>query len=144
MPNSPRTVKVFTDGCAKGNPGPAGAGFVIEDIQGEAIEEGSVPLGSATNNEAEYRALLLAMESCVKRRLKAAYFYTDSELMANQINGFYRIRSARLQRLFDRVDKLREKFDSFQIVHVPRKMNGRADELSNLALKQTRDGAREA
>jgi ribonuclease HI len=142
MPNKPREgVKVYIDGCAKGNPGPAGAGFVVENLQGELIEEKSVALGDATNNEAEYRALILAMEHCLKMKMKAGYFYTDSELLANQLNGIYRIKSANLARLAERVDKLREKFDSFQLAHVPRELNARADRLANLALKPSRDGA---
>lgn len=135
MSKFPKTVKVYTDGCAKGNPGPAGAGIVLEDIQGAVLDESSVALGTATNNEAEYQALILGMERCLNRKIKSAYFFTDSELMAKQLNGIYKIKNGRLARLAERVEKLRGEFDSFQLAQVPRTLNRRADKLANLALK---------
>ncbi len=139
MAEFPKTVKVFTDGCAKGNPGPAGAGFVIEDIHGKVLDEGCAALGEATNNEAEYRALILALEHCLGLGIKTAYFFTDSELMAKQMNGEYRIKNERIAQLAKTAAGLIRRCEKFQISHVRRELNQRADKLANKALK-TDDG----
>lgn len=131
----PKTLKIFTDGCAKGNPGPAGAGFVMEDIEGNVFDEGCAALGETTNNEAEYRALILALERCAELGVKSAFFFTDSQLMAHQINGIYKIKNERIGQLIKRVMELRRKLEKFQITYVPREQNRRADKLANKALK---------
>lgn len=134
MAKFPQTVKVYTDGCAKGNPGPAGAGFVLEDLSGEVLDRGAIALGRATNNEAEYRALILAMGRCLEHGVRIGLFYTDSELMARQLNGVYRIKSERLARLASEVKGLSARFENFSIAHVRRERNTEADRLANLAL----------
>ena len=134
----PATVKVFTDGCAKGNPGPAGAAYVIQDIHGETLDERAVDLGEATNNEAEYEALIAAMERCAAGKVKTGFFYTDSELMAHQINGIYRIKSPRLAKLAQRVETLKERFEGFHLAHVRRSLNRRADRLASRAIAEAR------
>ena len=130
-----RAVQVFTDGCAKGNPGQAGAGYVIQDLEGEVLVEGTASLGETTNNVAEYRALILAMERCVEGGVKSGYFFTDSELMARQVNGVYRIKNESLALLASKVFQLRDRFENFEIHHVRRNKNVRADQLANEALK---------
>lgn len=134
METFPAKVNVFTDGCAKGNPGPAGAGFVIEDLDGNPLAEDCEALGHATNNEAEYRALILAMQRCVELKIETAYFFTDSELMAKQIGGVYKIKNKRLAELAREVQGLRRNFKEFQIAHIPRERNQRADDMANAAL----------
>jgi ribonuclease HI len=137
----PKTLKVFTDGCAKGNPGPAGAAFVFEDIEGNVVDEGFAALGETTNNEAEYRALILALERCEALGVKSAFFFTDSQLMAHQINGLYKIKNERIGQLIKRVMELRRKLTKFQITHIPREQNKRADKLANRALEVPDDNA---
>ena len=134
MGKSHQTVRVYTDGCAKGNPGPAGAAFVVEDMDGAILGEGGIALGVATNNEAEYRALILAMEHCIENEIKHGLFHTDSQLMANQINGIYRIKNERMAALARRVNELIREFDTFNLSYVPREQNKRADKLANQAL----------
>lgn len=130
----PKTIKVYTDGCAKGNPGPAGIGFVFEDIDGNVLEEGCANLGVATNNEAEYHALIMALERCVELGISEAYFFTDSQLMARQLNGVYKIKNDRIAKLASRAMALRRKLDRFQITDIRREFNARADALSNEGL----------
>jgi ribonuclease HI len=137
----PKTVKVYTDGCAKGNPGPAAAGFVFEDIHGEVLEEGCAALGTATNNEAEYEALIKAMERCLELGVNSAFFFTDSQLMARQLNGVYKIKNPRIAKLASRAMALRRKFKQFQITDVPRTANTRADALANQGLRGEQAGA---
>lgn len=134
----PKTVKVFTDGCSKGNPGRSGAGYVLEDIDGKVLDSNSAALGHATNNEAEYQALILAMERCIELGIGSAYFFTDSELMANQINGVYRIKKDELARLARRVNALRPRFDDFQLTYLSREKNKRADRLANEAVEASK------
>lgn len=137
----PKTLKIFTDGCAKGNPGPAGAGFVFEDVEGNVLDEGFAALGDTTNNEAEYRALILALERCAELGVKSAFFFTDSQLMAHQINGIYKIKNERIGQLIKRVMELRRKLEKFQITYVPREQNRRADKLANKALVPPKESA---
>ena len=134
----PKTVKVFTDGSSKGNPGRSGAGYVLEDIDGNVLDSNSAPLGFGTNNEAEYQALILAMERCIELGIGSAYFFTDSELMANQINGVYRIKKERLAQLARRVEALRPRFDDFQLTYLSREKNKRADRLANEAVEASK------
>ncbi len=136
MAGYPDTVQIFTDGCAKGNPGPAGAGFVLKDAHGRVLFEASIALGRATNNEAEYRALLLALDHCVRGRVHHVVLFTDSLLMANQLNGIYRIRNGRLARLAEQAQALRHRFLTFQLKHIPRSRNVEADRLANQAIDE--------
>ena len=139
----PKTIKVFTDGCAKGNPGPAGVGYVLQSIDGLVLDEGFADLGIATNNEAEYRALIMAMERCIELGIKSAYFFTDSELMAKQLTGVYKIKNDRLAELAKKVSALRKQFEKFQLTHVRRELNARADKLANKALERKEETAAE-
>ena len=123
-----------TDGGARGNPGPAGAGFVLEDPTGAIVRGGGAFLGVATNNVAEYRALILGLglaRSCGVRRLRVC---ADSELVVRQVNGTYRVRNEGLRPRFAQVRALVDGFDSFEIAHVRREHNGAADALANEAM----------
>ena len=137
----PRLIKVFTDGASKGNPGEAGAGYVIEDGEGNVIEEGGRALGVATNNEAEYLALILAMERCLELGRTSALFFTDSQLMERQLNGKYKIKNERIGALAAKAVALRKKFERFQIVSGPREMNRRADAAATRAIEDEKANA---
>ncbi len=141
MIDIPSEIQIFTDGCAKGNPGPAGAGIALLDMDGGLLEEDCQALGHATNNEAEYRALIFAMERCIEYGVRRPHFFTDSELMERQLNGIYKIKNERIGRLAARVNELRGEFDSFDIRHIRREKNKRADRMANEALIDGRDGA---
>ncbi len=120
------------DGAARGNPGPAGLGVVIEDADGTVLKEIAEPLGRTTNNVAEYTALIRALEEAGALGGTHLRVYTDSELMARQIAGVYAVRTPHLVPLYLRAKTLLSRFDSASVTHVRREMNRHADKLSNL------------
>ena len=125
---------VHTDGAARGNPGPAAIGIVIQDETGRVIWETSRSLGTTTNNEAEYLALIAAIEYLKDARAPEADFYLDSQLVVRQLSGQYRVKEPRLQALHGRATMLLNAVPRHRILHVPRAENARADELANEAL----------
>lgn len=126
------------DGAARGNPGPAGIGVVLCDDEGRVFKEISEPAGIATNNVAEYRALIRALEEAKAAGVRHIRIVTDSELMARQINGQYAVRSPNLRPLFLRALELLRQFDGAEITHARRGNNVRADRLANLGADQVR------
>jgi ribonuclease HI len=132
------------DGGARGNPGPAGYGVVIEDHAGRRIDTLYKYLGTQTNNYAEYSGLLAALEYAVRNGFKALKVYTDSELLAKQVSGEYKVRSAPLQELHAHCKALVRELDQFQIRHIPREDNREADHLANLAMDEAMFGKQAA
>ncbi len=132
----PRRVTVYADGAARGNPGPAGAGVHIVDARGRRVSEASRYLGEATNNVAEYRALILGLELARELGASEVELRADSELIIRQMTGEYRVRNARLQELYQQAQALEQAFHSVGYVHVPRAQNRAADRLANLAIDQ--------
>lgn len=132
-------VKVHVDGGAKGNPGPAGIGIVFTNLDGKTVLEEARYIGKATNNVAEYTALITALKILIDGGRREAYFFSDSELMVNQMTGAYKVKNEGLMPLVREAQALRRKLDRFQIAHVPREENKRADELVNLAIRQAMD-----
>jgi ribonuclease HI len=124
----------YIDGGARGNPGPAGYGVVIEDEVGRPVAELSEYLGRQTNNYAEYSGLLAALNYTIRHDLKALKVVSDSELMVKQINGEYKVSSPTLKELHQRAMKLIDQLDCFEIKHVLREKNREADRLANLAM----------
>lgn len=124
------------DGAARGNPGPAGIGITIEDAEGNVVKEIAEPLGHTTNNVAEYTALIRALEEARALGCDRLALFTDSELMAHQLNGRYAVKAAHLLPLFQRARLLLAQFDSATVTHVRRELNKRADALSNLGADQ--------
>jgi ribonuclease HI len=122
------------DGGARGNPGPAGYGVVIEDEVGRPVAELSEYLGRQTNNYAEYSGLLSALNYTLRHGFKALKVVSDSELMVKQINGQYKVSSPSLKELHERAIKLIDQLDCFEISHVLREKNREADRLANLAM----------
>ena len=122
------------DGAARGNPGPASYAVILEDAAGNRVAELSGTLGSATNNVAEYRALLAALEYAVGAGARGLEVRTYSELMARQMTGAYRVRNAGLRPLHERARLLAGRVGEFRIVHVRRAENRDADRLANEAL----------
>ncbi|MDO8560029.1 MAG: ribonuclease HI family protein [bacterium] len=123
---------IHTDGGARGNPGPAGIGVVIE--AGGKVHHFKKFIGHATNNQAEYLAVLLALEEAEKLGLQELQFYLDSELVVRQLNQEYKIKDAELGRLFVKIWNLRSKFKLLKFAHVPRERNKEADFLVNEAI----------
>ena len=122
------------DGGARGNPGPAGYGAVIEDEVGRPVVELSDYLGKQTNNYAEYSALLAALSYATRHGFKTLKVYSDSELMVKQITGQYKVTNPSLKELYAKSIKLIEDLEAFEINHVPREQNREADWLANRAM----------
>jgi ribonuclease HI len=134
MPEAKPAV-IHTDGACLGNPGPAGAGYVIVGPSGTVLAEGSLPLGHGTNNLAEYRAVMAALEEARKLGLTHLVVRSDSELLVKQMKGQYRVKDQKLRGLHVQVRRLMEAFDKVHFEHVGRDQNSRADELASAAAR---------
>lgn len=130
-------IRIFTDGASQGNPGEAAVGIHLEyDEEGVKVRERyGFYIGEATNNVAEYLALVCALRLAKEKEAKEVEVFLDSELVYKQILGVYIVRSQKLQGLFKEAKELLESFDKFSIHHLPRRMNREADSLANMALK---------
>ncbi len=128
-------IEIYIDGACKGNPGEAGIGvLMLED--NETIQEVSRSIGMATNNIAEYSALIAALEEARKHKGQRLKIYTDSELVYKQVTGAYQIKNPNLKILFDQVCDLSQYFERIEIQHIPREKNREADKLASLSLKK--------
>lgn len=118
----PRIFKIFivTDGASRGNPGPAAIAFGIYDENWNRLEEGSDYIGDATNNEAEYRALIKALDCAAGRCRNEVEHFSDSELVVKQLNGEYRVKADNLKALIEEVFTKRQYFKSVSHKHLPR------------------------
>jgi len=127
-------VVVHVDGGARGNPGPAAIGVVVSDPDGAVLEELGERIGVATNNVAEYRALLRGLERARARDAREVEIVNDSELVARQITGAYKVKHPAMKPLHEEAIAALREFDRWSIRSVPRVDNARADELVNEAL----------
>jgi ribonuclease HI len=134
-------VVVHVDGGARGNPGPAAAACVITSEAGELLGEHAELLGKATNNVAEYRALLLGLERARELGASEVEVIGDSELIAKQVLGQYKVKHEALRALHREATAALKGFDRFSIRTVPRAQNAEADALVNAALDQARASA---
>lgn len=127
---------IYTDGGARGNPGPAAIGVAIFDVANthEPIKTYGKYLGETTNNQAEYRALLAGLELAKEFDAKHIVCYLDSELVVKQVTGLYKIREAGLQELAMDVIRAKNNFDQVEFKHIPREKNKLADQLVNEVL----------
>jgi ribonuclease HI/probable phosphoglycerate mutase len=131
------TCSLYTDGASRGNPGDAGAGIVLFDGEGNELLARSFYLGKCTNNAAEYQALIAGLESALAAGCKALNIFLDSELIVRQVQGIYKVKNEQLQSLHVQVTDLLARMRSWQIRHVPREKNFRADELANKGIDET-------
>ena len=131
-----RTLRIFTDGAARGNPGPAGLGVVIEDGDGARLRGLCRYIGTATNNQAEYLALIEGLVAASEWRPERLEVYLDSKLVAEQVQGRYRVKSKDLAPLHRRATQLLAGFPDWTIAHVPREKNRGADALANRAIDE--------
>jgi ribonuclease HI len=135
MNDSPATVHI--DGAARGNPGPAAIAFVLKRPGLPDVEHAET-LGNATNNVAEYTALVAALEKAVELGVPRLSVFSDSELLVKQMNGEYKVKNEDLRTLYTEASALRRKLENVTLSHVRREQNKRADELCNIVL----DGAK--
>ena len=129
-----RSCEIFIDGASRGNPGPSGIGVVLKDGAGPGRQL-SRYLGETTNNVAEYLALVYALQLALKEGYGTVAVFTDSELLARQITGRYKVRDALLRLLHDLAVELARGFTRFTIQHIPRSRNTQADRLAGDAVR---------
>lgn len=127
---------LYTDGASRGNPGPAGIGILLTDEQGQVLLQHSEPIGQATNNVAEYRALIRGLELAARRGVTHLIWLTDSELLMRQWRGDYTVRAKHLQRLFLKARRLAAQFTHLEVCLIPRRQNRIADTLARQAIKE--------
>ena len=135
--NKIERVVIATDGGARGNPGPAAIGVVIrdaEDPDGAPLVEISEAIGKATNNLAEYEAIIAGLEAAKGLGAREVVLRADSQLAIEQLKGSYRVRNAGLRPLWRRARRIADEFDTVRLEHVKRALNKEADALVNLAL----------
>jgi len=125
---------VWVDGGARGNPGPAAIAAIIKDEQERFVTSLSRRIGIGTNNQAEYLALIAALEKVISLGARQVHVKSDSELMVKQLNGNYRVKNANLKPLYQKVKQLQSSLPEFTIAHIPRQQNREADRLVNQAL----------
>lgn len=133
---SEKAVRVYSDGAARGNPGPAGAGAVVVDASGKVLARRGRFLGTATNNVAEYKGLLLGLEAAKELGAREVEVRADSQLLIRQLKGEYAVKHAGLKPLHAEALRLLRAFDRFDLQHVPREENALADEMSNRAIDE--------
>lgn len=126
--------KIYSDGGARGNPGPAGIGAVIYDEKNKVVAQISRYLGETTNNQAEYQALIAGLKKAVDLKIKKIVCYLDSELVVKQVNHDYKVKDPDLAKLFLQVWNLQHEFEKIEFKHVRREKNKEADKLVNQAI----------
>ena len=127
-------VIVHSDGGSRGNPGEAACAAVVYDAKGGELLTRAKRLGKATNNEAEYQGVLLALELCRELGAQSVKLRTDSQLVERQIKGIYKVKKKELNPYHATALLLSRRFDAFAVEHIPREKNARADALVNAAL----------
>jgi len=135
----PEKIIAHIDGGSRGNPGPAAAGFTLEDSAGTQLQAKGLVLGRATNNVAEYTGLVKALEAALHIGTEQLVVFSDSELLVRQINGEYKVKSKLLKPFYQQAVSMLDSFESWQVRHVRRENNVEADKLVNQALDAGHD-----
>jgi ribonuclease HI len=133
-----KALDIYIDGACRGNPGPAAIGVVVyaRGQPGRALKEISRAIGGATNNIAEYTALVYGLQEALALKAEDIHIFTDSELLHRQMTGRYRIKNEKLKPLFDQARHMIATFKKFSIEHIPRSKNTKADALAGKEYKQ--------
>ncbi|WP_424244849.1 ribonuclease HI [Elusimicrobium posterum] len=127
-------VIINIDGGSRGNPGPGASGYVIKDTNGKILKQEGVFLGTCTNNEAEFKAILFAFEAALSLGATELQIYADSQLLVRQYSGEYKVKSPNLMPIMKEIRMKAIKFDNVRLSHVPREQNKEADKLANIAM----------
>jgi len=131
-----KKLYLYTDGASRGNPGISGIGIVLLSEDREVISEENEYIGKATNNVAEYRALIKGLEKVKKYNPGYLEINSDSELLVKQLNGIYKVKSHAIIPLYRQAVELLTSFEQFSVQHIPRKYNDKADRQANLAIEE--------
>lgn len=131
-----KALRIYSDGAARGNPGPAGAGAVLKDSSGEVVERLGRFLGQNTNNFAEYMGLLLGLRRARELGASSVEVFSDSELLVRQLKGHYQVKAPNLRPLFQEASELLRSFEQVRLTHIRRELNQEADEMSNRAIDE--------
>ena len=131
-------LQIYTDGGSRGNPGPSASGYVIMNTKDEVLEEGGEYLGVTTNNQAEYRAVKLALESAARYHAGELHCFMDSLLVVNQLNGKFKMRNPDLRPIHADIQRLAQQFKRVTFTHVRREFNTLADAKVNEILDSHR------
>lgn len=131
-----KMLTIYTDGGARGNPGPAAIGFIIYDGHSRVLKSFGMFIGVSTNNQAEYKALIKALEAAWDLRANQVKCYLDSELVVKQLQGIYKVKETYLKPLAAKALALTAKFNQVDFAHIPREKNKQADQLVNKALDE--------
>jgi ribonuclease HI len=143
-PKKPRPASVpvhlflYVDGACSGNPGPCGSAAILKDAEGTTLLERARAFGPATNNVAEYQAVILGLELAAELKPERLTIRSDSELLVRQLAGEYKVKAPHLKPLYRQVMRLLEPFESVEIEHIPREKNTEADKLSKKAVEKAR------
>jgi len=129
-----KKLVIYTDGASRGNPGPAAVGVAIQDESGRVVDTISQHLGEATNNQAEYRAVIAGLERALALGATHVMLHSDSELVVMQLSNRYKVKNEALKPLFQKVEVLRARLSALTISYIPREKNKQADRLANQAL----------
>ena len=133
-----KRARLYCDGASRGNPGPAAIGVVLfpaaQDKHPPLLMEYSEAIGKATNNVAEYSALILGLKKSLENNIKDLEILLDSELIVRQICGAYRVKNPAMRQLYAEAQKLLGQLNSYKVSHIPREKNAHADRLANQAL----------
>lgn len=130
--------RLYADGGARGNPGPAASGYFLFGENDDLVDYGGEYLGEVTNNQAEYKALLSGLKLAHKRKVTELEIFMDSELIVKQVLGEYKVKDAQMREFFVKVKAQLEKFVSYKIIHVKRNKNYFADRMVNIILDSTK------
>ena len=134
----PAQLFLYTDGASSGNPGPASAAAILKDADGDTLLEKARAFGPATNNVAEYQALILGLRMAAELRPRLLTIRTDAELVVRQLAGQYKVKAPGLKPLYRKARRLLEPFEAVEIEHISRSANAEADKLARKALEKSR------
>jgi ribonuclease HI len=132
-------ARVYTDGGSRGNPGPSACAYVICNLDDNVVEKSGFYLGKITNNQAEYQGLVMGLERASELDIKNLSVFMDSELVVNQVNGFYKVKNADLAPFYQKVSLLAKGFQKISFTHVPRELNRIADAEVNRILDEQKN-----
>jgi len=136
-----KSINIFIDGASRGNPGPSGIGIVFCDDQDKAVKKLFKFIGNATNNVAEYSALIYAMQEALIDRYDDVKVKSDSELLTKQLTGEYKVKNENLRPYYDMFQHIAKGFNRIEVISIDREKNSIADKLANKAIDSRFDSS---